>query len=93
MAIFILFIGFGICTFLGWRFLCRIVCPECHGDDRPGPCPTCGDQGVINRGSNPSPRGTGFKGTGRMERAVIPHCGRTHGRGWQRDRGENGLIG
>jgi len=92
MIILILFIGFLFTGFLLWRWLIRtITCPDCRGEDRWNPCEVCGEKGTIQRGSNnPIPRGSGFRGTGRGERHVIPKTGRTHGKGWHRDRG--GLI-
>lgn len=81
-----------ICLYILSRLLSRIVCPECRDGDRPAVCPTCGDQGTVQRGSNPSPRGTGIRGPGVTKGAIraVPHT--NHSNGWARDRGDRGLI-
>jgi len=69
-----------------------ISCPECFGGSRrpPGPCPTCGPNDRVHRGNNPTPRSLGVRKN--AGGPISMSAGRTHGKGWWRDRGSKGLI-
>ncbi|VUT27119.1 MAG: hypothetical protein MASP_01928 [Candidatus Methanolliviera sp. GoM_asphalt] len=57
----------------------EIPCPECDGGRRrpPGPCPTCGHETTIQRGSQPAPRGA--KASGPRNARVPTHVPRIEG--------------
>lgn len=66
----------GLCLLFGGD---SISCPECDGGKRrpPGPCPTCGHQTTIKRGSQPAPRGA--QSSGSRNARVSTHVPRIEG--------------